>query len=58
MVTEPGQPDHYPFSDRVLVVPEDLRVQSQKKARALQCEFCAARSGMVDLEPLARGGGD
>jgi hypothetical protein len=36
VVTEPGQRNHYPFADRVLVVPADFTARSEKKARALE----------------------
>ena len=36
VVTEPGQGDHYLLCDRVLAVPADFKVRSQRKARALE----------------------
>jgi len=36
VVTEPGHENHYPFADRVVVVPADFTAKSEKKARALE----------------------
>jgi putative flippase GtrA len=36
VVTEPGQGDRYPLADRVLTVPADFTVRSERKARALE----------------------
>jgi putative flippase GtrA len=36
VVTEPGEGDQYPLADRVLTVPADFTVRSERKARALE----------------------
>ena len=36
VVTEPGHADHYPLADRVLTVPAEFTVRSERKARALE----------------------
>jgi putative flippase GtrA len=36
VVTEPGQGDKYPLADRMLTVPADFTVRSERKARALE----------------------
>jgi hypothetical protein len=36
VVTEPGQRDHYPQADQVIVVPPDFVARSERKARALE----------------------
>jgi putative flippase GtrA len=36
VVTEPGQGDRYPLADRVLTVPAEFTVRSERKARALE----------------------
>lgn len=36
VVTEPGQGDSYPQADRVIMVPKDFTVRSERKARALE----------------------
>jgi hypothetical protein len=36
VVTEPGQHDHYPAADQVIIVPADFVARSERKARALE----------------------